>query len=310
MDNTSFHIPVLKLDSIQQLITDKNGIYIDATLGYGGHTREILDTTTHKARIYGIDKDIDAIEFNKNELAHEKRFTLKHGCFSSLNEYAKSWNIYGAVNGILFDFGVSSVHLDDADRGFSFNKDAPLDMRFNRMEGKTASDYLNKLPEKEIERILRVYGQEKFSKRIARNIIKYRENHRITNTFELVDIINKSVLVNDKHKHNATRSFQALRIFINKELDILKDILQKSFDILAPKGRLVLITYHSLEERVIKDFLIYTDHYLSAPRKMPIRQDFMNKMFNLIKKIKPSKEEIETNPRSRSAKINVLEKHS
>ena len=310
MDNTSFHIPVLKSDSIQQLITDENGIYIDATLGYGGHTREILDTTTKNAKIYGIDKDIDAIEFNQNELTNEKRFTLKHGCFSSLDEYAKSWNIFGAVNGILFDLGVSSVHLDDANRGFSFNKDAPLDMRFNRTEGKTVSDYLNKLPEKEIERILRVYGQEKFSKRIARNIIKYREKNRITNTLELVDIINKSVLVNDKHKHNATRSFQALRIFTNNELYVLKNVLEKSFDILAPKGRLVLITYHSLEERVIKDFLIYTDHYLSAPRKMPIKHDFMDKMFNLIKKIKPSDEEININPRSRSAKINVLEKQS
>ena len=310
MDNTSFHIPVLKSDSIQQLITDENGIYIDATLGYGGHTREILDKTTNNARIYGIDKDIDAIEYNQNELTNEKRFTLKHGCFSSLDEYAKSWNIFGSVNGILFDLGVSSVHLDDAERGFSFNKDAPLDMRFNRTEGKTVSDYLNKLPEKEIERILRVYGQEKFSKRIARNIIKYREKNRITNTLELVDIINKSVLVNDKHKHNATRSFQALRIFINNELDVLRDVLEKSFDILAPKGRLVLITYHSLEERVIKDFLIYTDHYLSAPRKMPIKHDFMDKMFNLIKKIKPSDEEIKINPRSRSAKINVLEKQS
>ena len=310
MDNTSFHIPVLKSDSIQQLITDENGIYIDATLGYGGHTREILDTTTKNAKIYGIDKDIDAIKFNQNELTNEKRFTLKHGCFSSLDEYAKSWNIFGAVNGILFDLGVSSVHLDDADRGFSFNKDAPLDMRFNRTEGKTVSDYLNKLPEKEIERILRVYGQEKFSKRIARNIIKHREKIRITNTLELVDIINKSVLVNDKHKHNATRSFQALRIFINNELDVLRDVLEKSFDVLAPKGRLVLITYHSLEERVIKDFLIYTDHYLSAPRKMPIKHDFMDKMFNLIKKIKPSDEEINKNPRSRSAKINVLEKQS
>ena len=310
MDNTSFHIPVLKSDSIQQLITDENGIYIDATLGYGGHTREIFDNTSKNARIYGIDKDIDAIEFNQNELTNEKRFTLKHGCFSSLDEYAKSWNIFGSVNGILFDLGVSSVHLDDAERGFSFNKDAPLDMRFNRTEGKTVSDYLNKLPEKEIDRILRVYGQEKFSKRIARNIIKYREKNRITNTLELVDIINKSVLVNDKHKHNATRSFQALRIFINNELDVLKNVLEKSFDILAPKGRLVLITYHSLEERVIKDFLIYTDHYLSAPRKMPIKHDFMNKMFNLIKKIKPSDEEIKINPRSRSAKINVLEKQS
>ena len=151
MDNRSFHIPVLKADSIHQLITDENGIYIDATLGYGGHTREILDSTSKKARIYGIDKDIDAIEFNTNELSDEKRFTLRHGCFSSLHEYAKTWNIYGAVNGILFDLGVSSVHLDDGDRGFSFTKDAPLDMRFNRLEGKTVSDYLNNYQRKKLK---------------------------------------------------------------------------------------------------------------------------------------------------------------
>ena len=132
----------------------------------------------------------------------------------------------------------------------------------------------------------------------------------IENTFDLVNIINKSVLVNDKNKHNATRSFQALRIFVNQELDILREVLEKSYDVLAPKGRLVLITYHSLEDKVIKDFLIYNDKYLSAPRKMPIKPDFMKKMFNLIKRIKPSEDEITINPRSRSAKLNVLEKQS
>ena len=308
MDNTEFHLPVLKNDSVKQLITKTDGVYIDATLGYGGHTKKILNMTTSKARVFGIDKDLDAINFNKDEFSQEKRFTLKHGCFSSLDEYAKTWNIFGSVNGILFDLGVSSVHLDSSDRGFSFNKDAPLDMRFNQTHGKKVSEHLNELSEKEIEKILRVYGQERFSKRIAKNIIKYRENKKINNTFELVDIINKSVLVNDKNKHNATRSFQALRIFVNQELDVLKETLEKSYDVLAPKGRLVLITYHSLEERIIKDFLIYTDHYLSAPRKMPIKHDFMRKMFSLIKKIKPTTEEISNNPRSRSAKINVLEK--
>ncbi len=308
MDNTEFHLPVLKNDSVKQLITKTDGVYIDATLGYGGHTKKILNMTTSKARVFGIDKDLDAINFNKDEFSQEKRFTLKHGCFSSLDEYAKTWNIFGSVNGILFDLGVSSVHLDSSDRGFSFNKDAPLDMRFNQTHGKKVSEHLNELSEKEIEKILRVYGQERFSKRIAKNIIKFRENKKINNTFELVDIINKSVLVNDKNKHNATRSFQALRIFVNQELDVLKETLEKSYDVLAPKGRLVLITYHSLEERIIKDFLIYTDHYLSAPRKMPIKHDFMRKMFSLIKKIKPTTEEISNNPRSRSAKINVLEK--
>ncbi len=308
MNNTDFHTPVMQNEAIEQLLSNENGIYIDATLGYGGHTKLILEKTSAKSKVYAVDKDIDAIRYNKKEFSNEKRFTLKHGCFSSLDEYTKIWNIYGSVDGILFDLGVSSVHLDDADRGFSFNKNAPLDMRFNRNEGKKVSYYLNELPEKEIERILRVYGQEKFSKRIARNIVKQRKNYPIEKTLELVDIINKSVLVNDKNKHNATRSFQALRIYVNKELDVLKNILEKSFNILAPKGRLVLITYHSLEERVIKDFIIYTDHNLSAPRKMPIKKDFLQKMFSLIKKIKPSADEIATNPRSRSAKINVLEK--
>ncbi|MEK9906204.1 MAG: 16S rRNA (cytosine(1402)-N(4))-methyltransferase RsmH [Gammaproteobacteria bacterium] len=308
MNNTQFHIPVMKNEAIKHLITDKSGVYIDATLGYGGHSISILENTNQDAKIFAVDKDKDAIDYNKKQFAQENRFTLKHGCFSSLDEYARTWNIYGSVNGILFDLGVSSVHLDDADRGFSFNKDAPLDMRFNRTYGKKASEYINELPEKDIEHILRVYGQEKFSKRIAKNIIKHRALSPITSTLELVNIINKSVLVNDKNKHNATRSFQALRIFVNKELDVLKSILEKSYSILAPKGRLVLITYHSLEERVIKDFMILTDHNLSTPRKIPIKNEFLKKLFNLIKKIKPSQSEVIENTRSRSAKINVLEK--
>ncbi len=298
----------MKNEAIKHLITDKSGVYIDATLGYGGHSISILENTNQDAKIFAVDKDKDAIDYNKKQFAQENRFTLKHGCFSSLDEYARTWNVYGSVNGILFDLGVSSVHLDDADRGFSFNKDAPLDMRFNQNYGKKASEYINELPEKDIESILRVYGQEKFSKRIAKNIIKHRALSPINSTLELVNIINKSVLVNDKNKHNATRSFQALRIFVNKELDVLKSILEKSYSILAPKGRLVLITYHSLEERVIKDFMILTDHNLSTPRKIPIKNEFLKKLFNLIKKIKPSQSEVIENIRSRSAKINVLEK--
>ncbi len=308
MNNIDFHIPVMKHEAVGQLITHKGGIYIDATLGYGGHTKQILRETTERAKLFAVDKDLEAIEFNQRELSRDERFTLKHGCFSSLDEYSKTWNIHGSVNGILFDLGVSSAHLDNAARGFSFNKHAPLDMRFNTTDGKRVSEYINELPENEIERILRVYGQEKYSKRIARNIIKYRQKRPVENTSELVDIINKSVIVNDKNKHNATRSFQALRIYTNKELDVLREILEKSYDILAPKGRLVLITYHSLEEKVIKDFLVFTDSNLSTPRKMPIEKDLLKKMFNIIKKIKPSEEEINTNPRSRSAKINVLEK--
>lgn len=308
MNNTNYHIPVMQHEAVEQLLLEKDGIYVDATLGYGGHTKLILEKTSSKSKLYGVDKDVDAIEFNKKELSAEKKFTLKHGCFSSLDEYAKTWNIYGSVNGILFDLGVSSVHLDSADRGFSFNKNAPLDMRFNRTDGKSVSQLINELTESEIELILRTYGQEKFSKRIAKNIIKHRTIKPIKETLELVNIINKSVITNDKNKHNATRSFQALRIYVNKELDVLREVLHKSYNILAPKGRIVLITYHSLEEKVIKDFIVFTDKNLNTPRKMPIKKDFLKKMFKVIKKIKPSASEISINPRSRSAKINVLEK--
>ncbi len=307
--NKAFHTPVLKDDVMKFLITDSNGIYVDATLGYGGHTLGILDNTSQDSKVFGIDKDIDAIVYNKSRMISEKsRLTLKHGCFSSLDEYAKEWNIYGSVSGILFDLGVSSVHLDNPERGFSFNKNANLDMRFDQSGGKTASEYINTLSEVEIEDILRTYGQERYAKRIAKNIIKFRKNKNITTTFELVDIINKSVLINEKNKHNATRSFQALRIFINKELDVLKEILNKSYGLLSTSGRLVLITYHSLEERIIKDFLIYSDENSSTPRKLPIRDEFMRKMFTLIKKIKPQENEIKINPRARSAKLSVLEK--
>ena len=307
--NNTLHIPVLKEEATKFLITDVNGIYVDATLGYGGHTLSILDNTSDNSKVFAIDKDIDAIIYNKSRISNEeRRLTLKHGCFSSLDDYAKEWNVYGSVDGILFDLGVSSVHLDNADRGFSFNKNSALDMRFDRSNGKPLSEYINTLSESEIEKILRLYGQEKFAKRIAKNIIKFRKNKEITTTFELVDIINKSVLVNEKNKHNATRSFQALRIFINNELDVLRDILNKSYGILSSNGRLVLITYHSLEERIIKDFMIYTDKKSSLPRKLPIKDEFMKKMFNLVKKVKPQDQEIKINPRSRSARMSILEK--
>ena len=139
MNNTDYHIPVMKHEAVSHLLSDRDGIYIDATLGYGGHSRHILEETSSKSKLFAIDKDIDAVEFNKKELSEEKRFTLKHGCFSFLDEYARTWNIYGSVNGILFDLGVSSVHLDSAERGFSFNKNATLDMRFDRTEGKKVS---------------------------------------------------------------------------------------------------------------------------------------------------------------------------
>ena len=253
------HAPVMINESIDSLVLNKSGAYLDCTFGLGGHSKEILKRLNSKGTLNSIDQDQTVIEYAKK--IQDPRFKFEYSKFSKIGELF----INRKFDGILFDLGVSSVHLDSAERGFSFNKNATLDMRFDRTEGKKVSHYVNELPEREIEHILRSYGQEKFSKRIAKNIEKHRINNPINNTLELVSIINKSVIVNDKNKHNATRSFQALRIFVNKELEVLKDVLEKSYNILAPKGRLVLITYHSLEENVINDFIAVSYTHLTLP---------------------------------------------
>ncbi|MBH44458.1 MAG: 16S rRNA (cytosine(1402)-N(4))-methyltransferase [Gammaproteobacteria bacterium] len=304
------HIPVMKEESIQALCVKKSGIYIDTTFGSGGHSQEILNYLNNDGKLYSIEKDFDAIKnANKNTLS-DKRFTLKHGCFSSLDVITKDWGIHGSVNGILFDLGVSSEHLDNPKRGFSFKNDGPLDMRFDQNSGSPAREWISEVSEEQLRNVIKKFGQERYANKIAKKIISFRKSNKIENTHDLVNIINQSVPKNDKNKHNATRTFQAIRIYINQELEVLKNALEKSYQVLAPKGRLVLITYHSLEDRVIKDFITYTDTNLSAPKDLPLDKSFLSKMFNIISKsIKPSNEEISANPRSRSAKLNILEKN-
>ena len=182
-------------------------------------------------------------------------------------------------------------------------------MRFDQSCGLSACEWIDSVDEQTLYKIIKRYGEERYSKRIAREIIYHREKEKINNTHDLVKVIDRAIPKNEKNKHNATRTFQAIRIFINNELEILKEALQNSYNILAPKGRLVLITYHSLEDRVIKDFLTYTDKSLSAPRDLPLKNEFLTKMYNLVvKSMKPLDAEISSNPRSRSAKLNILEK--
>ena len=245
----------------------------------------------------------------REDIVSDKRFTLKHGCFSELENFSKEWGIHGSINGILFDLGVSSHHLDEAGRGFSFNKNGPIDMRFDQSSGISACEWLETVDEQTLSHVIWKYGDERYSRRIARAIVYQRDKEKISDTGHLAKIIDKAMPRNEKHKHNATRTFQAIRIFMNKELEVLKDVLSNSYNILAPKGRLVLLTYHSLEDRVIKDFLAVTDENISTPRNLPIKSEFLKKMFNIVaKSIKPSKDEIDLNPRSRSAKLNILEK--
>ena len=311
MINSQKHIPVMLDQSIDALNIIPNGSYIDATFGFGGHSRKILENLAEDGKLYALDKDLDSIKLIDPEFNDDRRFSLKHGCFSKLKQYTKDWGIYGAVNGILFDLGVSSHHLDNADRGFSFNKKGIVDMRFDQSSGISACDWIKDVDEQTLSNVIWKYGEERYSRKIAKSIINQRDQQIIKNTDQLSKIIDKAIPKNEKHKHNATRTFQAIRIFINKELDVLKEILNHSYNILAPKGRLVLITYHSLEDKVIKNFLAVTDDNISIPRGLPIKSEFLKKMFNVVSKsIKPKDEEVKSNPRSRSAKINILEKNN
>jgi 16S rRNA (cytosine1402-N4)-methyltransferase len=303
------HIPVMLDQSIDAMNILPNGSYIDATYGFGGHSKRILDHLDDDGKLYAIDKDLDAIDMIDPRITDDPRFSLKHGCFSELDKFTKDWGVHGSVNGILFDLGVSSHHLDEANRGFSFNKKGTVDMRFDQTSGISAYDWINDVDERTLSNVIWKFGEERYSRRIARSIIYQRNQEIIKDTDHLSKIIDKAMPKNEKHKHNATRTFQAIRIFINKELEVLKDALNTSYNILAPQGRLVLITYHSLEDRVIKNFLALTDDNISTPRGLPIKSEFLRKMFNVVaRSIKPEDKEIKLNPRSRSAKLNVLEK--
>ena len=303
------HKPVMLHESIDSLNIQKNGCYVDATFGSGGHSSEILAKIGENGLLFSLDKDHDVFKSMSTKLSSDKRFKLVHGCFSELEKHTKNWGVHGSVNGILFDLGVSSHHLDTAERGFSFKNNGRVDMRFDYNSGTSAHKLINAAKEEELARIIWEYGEERYSRKIARGIISARKSSPIDSTLQLAEIINKCLPKSDINKNKATRTFQAIRIFVNKELDVLKKVLNDSYYILAPSGRLVLITYHSLEDRVIKDFLIHTDQNLSTPKKLPIEGEFLSKMFKFIRKsIKPSVDEITANRRSRSAKLSVLER--
>ncbi len=303
------HTPVMLDQTIDSLNIQKNGCYVDATFGSGGHSSEILKRIGKNGLLFSLDKDHDVFKSLSTNHTTDKRFKLEHGCFSELEEYTKNWGVYGSVNGILFDLGVSSHHLDTAERGFSFKADGRVDMRFDYSSGTSAHELINAADEEELARIIWKYGEERYSRKIARSIVSARKSSSINTTLQLADIVNKCLPKSDTKKNKATRTFQAIRIFVNKELDVLKKALNNSYYILAPRGRLVLLTYHSLEDRVIKDFLIHTDKNLSTPKKLPVEEEFLSKMFKFIKKsIRPTASEVAANRRSRSAKLNVLER--
>lgn len=295
-----YHTPVM-LDEVVWLMNSKpGGVYIDCTLGSGGHALGLLEFAGAGARIIGIDRDQDAISTAKQELRHfSDNVTFVHGKFSDLQDIVMSLNV-AQVDGILFDLGVSSYQLDEPERGFSYMEDGPLDMRMNRGNGQSARDLVNNLPAEELRDILKIYGEERWAVRIAEFIVRRRDKAPLVTTGELVDIVKAAIPARARRSgpHPARRTFQALRIAVNRELDELRLGLDQAIKILCPGGRLVVISYHSLEDRIVKTMFLR----MSGSKN----QDCLRILTK--KPVIPCEEEVISNPRSRSAKLRAAEK--
>jgi 16S rRNA (cytosine1402-N4)-methyltransferase len=305
------HLPVMFAEALQQLALKKDGIYLDCTFGRGGHSQGILNLLGPSGRLLAFDRDLDAINSDYAQtMLEDKRFILKYTHFSELENIVASESLVGKVDGILMDLGVSSPQLDNPERGFSFLRDGPLDMRMDGNAGVTAEQWLASVDEKELVKVLFEYGEERFARRIAHAIIEKRVESPITTTRELARLIEDVVPVKEKHKHPATRSFQAIRIEINSELDELKAVLQQSARILKPGGRLVVISFHSLEDRIVKRFIRAESGAKYNPGKLPIKEIDIAK--GILKKtgkaLKAGQQEIAQNPRARSAIMRVAER--
>lgn len=299
------HYSVLLEESIELLNIKPDGVYVDGTFGRGGHSRAILNKLNNSGRLIAFDKDIEAIEYGKKEL-NDPRLTLIHDSFANLDKHLAVLNLPG-VDGVLLDLGVSSPQLDDKTRGFSFRFDTELDMRMDNTSGISAKDWLNQVSEKELATVLWQYGEEKFSHQIARNIVAKRKNLPIVTTFQLAKIIEQSMPFKEKGQHPATRSFQAIRIVINNELVDLEKVLAQIPQVLNVLGRFVVISFHSLEDRIVKNS--FTD-FSSSP-KMPkwvMLEDPLPEYKVIAKKIKASDLELRENKRSRSAILRCLER--
>jgi 16S rRNA (cytosine1402-N4)-methyltransferase len=305
------HLPVMFAEALQQLAIKKDGIYLDCTFGRGGHSQGILNLLAKQGRLLAFDRDWDAINSAyAKAMQEDKRFSLIHGCFSELENTLANQDLLGKIDGILIDLGVSSPQLDNPDRGFSFLRDGPLDMRMDGLAGVSAEQWLASVDEKELVKVLFDYGEEKFARRIAKAIVETRAITPISTTRQLADLIAQTVPMREKHKHPATRTFQAIRIEINRELDELKDVLQQSVRVLKPEGRLVVISFHSLEDRIVKRFIKDESGAKYNPSRLPIKEVDMAKglLKRVGKALTAELQEVDENPRSRSAVMRVAER--
>lgn len=309
LQSSSLHSSVLLREAVDLLVTDVDGFYVDCTFGRGGHSAEILSRLSGQGRLMALDRDPEAIRFGRETLGTDPRLELVQAEFSSLPEWVATRGMEGQVCGILADLGVSSPQLDDADRGFSFQRNGPLDMRMSA-DGPSAADWLNSAEQDEIARVLWEYGEERLSRRIARSIVIKREQAPFETTAQLAEVI-RSAYPGYQKKDPATRSFQAIRIHINRELDEIKELLQSSLQLLRPTGRLAVISFHSLEDRLVKRFMRDQASVKALPRDIPqigSEQDQATPLRRIGKAVRASDAEVRTNPRARSAVLRVAER--
>ena len=303
------HQSVLLEEALESLNIRPSGTYVDATFGRGGHSRAILQRLNEAGRLIAFDRDPDAVAYAKQQFADEPRLTIEHCNFDQIAGVIEQYGLTEKIDGVLMDLGVSSPQLDAAGRGFSFLRSGPLDMRMDTTKGETARQWLARVKLADLINVLKKYGEEKFARRIATAIVETRAKREITETGDLADIISNAIPVKEKNKHPATRSFQAIRIYINDELQAVERGLRGAISILAKGGRLSVISFHSLEDRIVKRFMREVSSRPKLPAGLPVMEADIEVPFRVVgKPVVAGADELEQNPRSRSARLRVLER--
>jgi 16S rRNA (cytosine1402-N4)-methyltransferase len=299
------HTTVLLREAVDALVIDPHGFYVDGTFGRGGHTAELLSRLSDRGRVLAIDKDPQAIEAGRERFADDSRLRIVHGSFADMAE----WLGGEKVAGVLVDLGVSSPQLDQAERGFSFMRDGPLDMRMDTSSGLSAAEWIASAAEADIAQVIKEYGEERFARRMAAAVVRERALQPITRTVQLAKILADAHPAWERGRHPATKAFQAIRIFINRELDDLAALLGQVIDLLQVGGRLVVISFHSLEDRQVKRFIRDQEQGIKLPKNLPVRDvDRGVRLKKIGKAIKPEDTEVDGNVRSRSAVMRVAER--
>ena len=309
MSKGTLHQTVLQAEAIEALAIKKDGNYIDATFGRGGHSKAILSLLSEKGCLIAIDRDPEAITHANKFKDQDSKLKVVQATFGEIGKLEETEELRGKIDGILFDLGVSSPQLDNPDRGFSFMHNGPLDMRMNQMDQLSAAQWINTATEKEIADVLFRFGEERHSRRMAKRVVAARQEKDIETTGQLAELVKAANPAWEKGKHPATRAFQAIRIHINNELEQIEDALNGAVELLRGEGRLVVISFHSLEDRIVKNFLTNKARGDNFPRDLPVTAEQLNPTLKKIgKAIRAKETEVLNNPRARSAVMRVAEK--